>query len=100
MGRPRLDLSAELHKICSNVYFQPPETVKLKYPCIIYQRSDSWINSADNIPYIALKGYSVTVIDMNPDSLIPDQVEALPYCRFDRPATVDNLYHWYFTLFI
>lgn len=31
-----------------HVYFQPPETVKMKYPAIKYERSDMEIMHADN----------------------------------------------------
>jgi hypothetical protein len=77
----------------SNVYFQPPATVKLAYPCIVYRRSDIDTAFADDVPYAINKQYQVTVIDSNPDSLIPDMVGNLSKCLFDRHFTADNLNH-------
>ena len=36
MAKTRLDLQSYLKTLTANVYFQPPENVKLNYPCIIY----------------------------------------------------------------
>ena len=40
METRRLELDADLRALLgsTNVYFQPPETKKLKYPCFIYER--------------------------------------------------------------
>ena len=35
-----------------NVYFQPPESYKIEYPCIIYERANIKAIKADNIGYI------------------------------------------------
>lgn len=99
--RRRIDLQAILENVLGSdhVYFQPPETVKMKYPCIVYARSDSAINHADNLKYSKYKRYSVTVIDYDPDSAIPDRVEDLPFCSFGRFYPKDNLNHWSFELY-
>ena len=34
-----------------NVYFQPPESIKLSYPCIVYKRSTGDTQFANDIPY-------------------------------------------------
>jgi len=46
-----------------------------------------------------MKRYQVTVIDADPDSIIPEKIEALPMCTFDRQFTADNLYHDVFSLY-
>lgn len=81
-----------------NVYYQPPESIKLKYPCIIYELEDIDPRYADNIPYLKKRRYSVTVIDRDPDSSIRDKVSDLPSCGFERHFTSDNLYHYVFNL--
>lgn len=80
-------------------YFQPDQNTSMVYPCIVYERDDSYVAPADNIKYRFMKRYQVTVIDRDPDSLIPDQVEALPYSRFDRRFTTEGLNHNVFNLF-
>lgn len=83
----------------NNVYFQPPESVKLSYPCIIYERTDEDTKFADNSPYHVTKAYEVTAIDRNPDSEIPDKIAKLPMSRFARHFTVDNLNHDIFIVY-
>lgn len=91
----RLELQTLLESILAtgNVYFQPPETLKMQYPCIVYNRDYAVTKFADNKPYANTKRYIVTVIDRNPDSLIPDKIAELPMCLFVRHLTVNNLNH-------
>lgn len=77
----------------NNVYFQPPEGFKMRYPCIVYQKSDEYYRHADDIRYHNRTRYEITVIDCNPDSCIPKKVSQLKYCRFDRVFVSDNMYH-------
>lgn len=97
----RLDLQTLLESISgvSKVYFQPPSTVNMVYPCIVYQRTDINIKHANNNPYSHKKGYTITVIDKNPDSTIPDRVGLLESANFDRRYVGDNLYHDVFTIY-
>lgn len=71
----------------------------MSYPCIVYRRTDIDTSFADDNPYICNKRYQVTVIDPNPDSLIPDKVVKLPKCSFDRHFTADNLNHDVYNLY-
>lgn len=100
MGQ-RLDLQALLVGLLGskNVYFQPPENIKMSYPCIIYKKDRVDTHYADNKPYGHKKRYQVTIIDTNPDSDIPDKIAALPLCSHDRFYTADNLNHDVYNLF-
>ena len=82
-----------------NVYFQPPESIKLNYPCIIYNKSNLDIQFGDNKPYVKNQRYSITVIDKNPDSDIPNRLSELPMCTFERAYKADNLNHYIFNLY-
>lgn len=99
MGQ-RLDLHNLLKTILGsdNVYFQPPPNYKMSYPCIVYNRSNIRSEHADNYPYKHRKEYTVTVIDKDPDSLIPDEIAMLSGCIHDRNYRSDNLNHDVFTL--
>ena len=107
MGQDRrLSLHATLQALIGirrdrkpNVYFQPPSTVRMNYPCIVYSRNDANAVYADNKLYNFTRGYLITVIDEDPDSEIPDKVFQLPMCSFDRHFTVDNLNHDTYKLF-
>jgi hypothetical protein len=91
----RIQLQTLLESILGSdkVYFQPPETVKLTYPCIIYSRSFVDTEFANDKPYKLKNRYTIIVVDKNPDSNIPEKIALLPSCRFERHYTKDNLNH-------
>lgn len=82
-----------------HVYFQPPESLKMKYPAIRYSLRDMGKTKANNKTYNKLMSYEIIVIDKNPDSSIPFKVLELSYCRFDRFYIADNLNHYVFTIY-
>jgi hypothetical protein len=96
---PRLQLQSRLELITENLYFQPPPNVNLEYPCIIYERDGSNTEYAGNALYLHKKRYLVKVVDRDPDSRLPDMVEELPLCKFDRFFATENLNHHVFNLF-
>lgn len=100
MGQ-RLELQDLLEEILGTryVYFQPPTNLKMEYPAIVYARDDLETQFADNHPYHVTARYTVTIIDRNPDSVIPTKVAILPMCVFDRRYTADNLNHDVFNLY-
>ena len=99
--RPR----GELHTIFKTIlgtdraYFQPPPSIRMIYPCIVYRLSDVQTKFADNRPYNHTRGYEVIVIDKSPDSNIPAQIADLPMTSFDRTYVADHLYPTVYTLF-
>lgn len=97
----RLDLQAKFEAILGsrNVYFQPPESVKLSYPAIVYAIKDVETTFADNRAYLKAPSYEVTLIDKNPDNAFVEAILDIPYCTFDRHFKADNLNHYVFTLF-
>ena len=98
--RTRIDFDNLLKSLLgsSNVYFQPPSGFKLIYPCIVYERSDIRTKFGDNIPYINRKEYTVTHIDKDPDSIVPDKIKNIESCIFDRHFTSGNLNHDVFNI--
>lgn len=100
MGQ-RLDLQSILETLLGtgNVYFQPPASKQMVYPCIVYKRDDADTTFADNIPYYRSIRYLVTIIDPDPDSLIPGKVAALPMCTMQRAFSVASLNHDVFNLY-
>ena len=95
----------ELHELlCEtlgsrNVYFQPPESISMNYPAIVYSRSRIDNTFADNTVYKQKVSYEITVIDEDPDSEIVKKVSLIPMCRFDRHFTSNNLNHDTFTIY-
>ena len=109
MSKSRLELQAMFEAIPGlahddlldgpAVYYQPPATVLMQYPCIRYSYDGAEKLHADDMGYISRPRYSVVVIDPNPDSEIRDRVAELPACRVERPYVADNLYHYSFTIY-
>lgn len=97
----RIDLQDMLEELLesSNVYYQPPTSIKMNYPAIVYSRDDYDNLFADNGVYAQTKAYMITVIDKNPDSEYVDKVSKLPMCTFDRHYVADNLNHDVFTIY-
>lgn len=97
----RLDLQTLLESLLGseNVYFQPPSTKEMFYPCIVYQRSEIRTDHANNDPYNLKNEYTITVIDADPDSTIPYKIAKIRTARFNRHFTTENLNHDVFTLF-
>ena len=81
------------------VYFQPPSTVKMKYPAIVYALDDIQNIFANDGVYLFEKKYSVTVIDADPDNQIVNNIAGMPTSRFNRYYTKDNLNHYVFEIF-
>lgn len=82
-----------------NVYFQPPESVKMKYDAIVYSRDDIENIFANNSVYSQYDTYEVIAIYEDPDSDLPKKISRLPLCRFDRHYIADNLNHDVFILY-
>lgn len=82
-----------------NVYFQEPTNVAMKYPCIRYDQNDEDVIHGDNLPYRRVKRWEITIIDRDPDSLIPDVIASLPMCTFNRRYQAENLNHTVYNLF-
>lgn len=97
----RLDLQTQLETLLgsSNVYFQPPASVKMKYPAIVYALEDIENKHADDGVYISHHRYSVTLIDYDPDSSFVNLVAKLCSCRFNRYYAKENLNHWNFSVY-
>lgn len=96
----RLELQALLESILGsrNVYFQPPASVRMKYPAIVYSRNTIDNTHADNQVYLQNLSYTITVIDSDPDSEIVSKVSMISRIRHDRNFQSDNLNHDVFTL--
>lgn len=97
----RIDLQAILEKILGtrNVYYQPPMSIKINYPAIIYSRKEIDNKYANNSVYSQLFLYEIIVVDKNPDSKIVYDISKLPMCNYDRHYISDNLNHDSFTLY-
>ncbi|MCD8372604.1 MAG: hypothetical protein LUD27_04820 [Clostridia bacterium] len=98
-SRPNLQKLLEDILGSRNVYYQPPPSVQMSYPAIVYARSEIQNNYAENNVYLQNFAYQLTVIDKNPDSDIVKKISVLPKCHFSRHFKSDNLNHDVFIIF-
>lgn len=97
----RLDLQSKLEELLGskNVYYQPPSSIKMAYPAIVYAKAKIDTRVANNKKYNTITRYDVTVIDRLPDNLVVLKLLELPYCSYDRQYKSDNLNHDILTLY-
>lgn len=97
----RLRLQSELEKLLGsrNVYYQPPESIKMEYPAIVYSKTNIKSTFADDAAYSFSRCYEIIVIDTKPDNSVIDKLLNLPYCSFNRHYKADNLNHDVLTLY-
>lgn len=95
----------ELHELlCEKlgsrqVYFQPPESIRMKYPAIVYELDRIEHVPADDSKYFNLRRYAVKYISRDPDNKVIDDILEVPYSSFDRRFIIDNLYHDCFNIY-
>lgn len=95
----RPNLQNKLLELNKNVYFQPPESMRLVYPAIVFKFSKPQNTFADDEVYKQSEFYEVTVIDRDPDRAIAKKVSKLPRTRFVTSFVSDNLYHEIYTIY-
>lgn len=97
----RLDLQEKLEQLLGvkHVYYQPPASLNIEYPAIVYSKSKIDTDKANNSIYSKRIRYDITVIDKRPDNPVIDKLLELPYCSYDRPYKSDNLNHDVLTLY-
>lgn len=96
----RLELHNILLTFCDKVYFQPPAGHRMQYPCIIYHRTGTDRFYANDEIYHKRNTYQITVIDSDPDSLIPDQIEEnIIHASIVNGFSKDNLHHTILNLY-
>lgn len=98
----RLKLHDEFCKVArnTNVYFNPPEGFRMKYPAIRYSLSGGVSVRANNRLYRNTDQYSAIVIDEDPDSTIfRDILEHFPMSSLGTPYVANGLNHWPITIY-
>ena len=92
----RLELNSILTRLLgsNNVYYQPPENLKIKYPAIIYHSNGAKTYRADNGPYMVCQRYTMTYITPDPDD---EMINTIAKCyellgiNYDRHYSKDGL---------
>lgn len=98
----RVDLQEKLETILgsSEVYFQPPESIRMSYPSIVYDLYRVQQRFANDSSYRKVPGWSVTIIDRNENvDWIYKMLNSFSYCSLERTYTADNLTHYSFIIY-
>ena len=95
----RLKLQNRLETIIEHVYFQPPDTIIMEYPCIVYNLISDNGYYANNALYKHVLEFQITVIttDALPNETMTELLQ-IEYSRFDRHYVADHLHHYLFTI--
>lgn len=95
MATRQEELQAKLEEILGsrNVYYQPPNGVKMGYPAIRYSLNDVYVDRANDSTYSKKREYQIIVIDRLPDNPAIDAILELPYSSYERHYESDNLNH-------
>ena len=102
----RLKLDQELRDLQQEIlgyqhtYFEPPESVRMKYDAVVYSRTGYDTIKANDRNYIVRDQYQVMVISRDAETALPKAIlDHFSYCSPGRPTVTDNLYHFPFTIY-
>lgn len=98
----RLELHTLLENVLgsTNVYFQPPESMRMQYDAIRYELSGKDIKRANDKAYRKTNRYDGVIITRDPDTTLPDKlIDSFEMCSFGTPYTAENLNHYPFTIY-
>ena len=102
MESRRVKLHQELVDILgtSHVYYDPPESIKMVYPCIIYERESGHSDYADNSTYRYTQSYQVTYVNHAVENDVCKKLlDHFQMIRYSRHFVADNLHHDVFYLY-
>lgn len=98
----RLEIQEVLENLDDSlhVYYQPPASVRIVYPAIIYKLENIVQRFANDVTYSKDRAYMLTLVHKDPENDIVDKlIWAFPKIRFDRTYISDNLYHYVYVLY-
>ena len=95
----RHNLQDELEELLGSeeVHFQPPESKKLTYPCIVYVRGKDMNLRADNRQYHRFDRYNLTYMTRDPDDEMINKLSShFRSCSLVGSNRKDylNMYHY------
>lgn len=96
----RLELQSKLLELADYAYFEPSSSVKMHYPCFVYNLVKIRPLYANNKRYRNFPCYTVTYISLLPaDNKVKEILDKFSYCHFSRPYMADSLHHYVFDIF-
>lgn len=101
MAKTRKELQIALEGIdgVKKVYFQPTESIRLEYPCIVYSIKNHGFNHANDKKYIGVDKYELVLIQKSYNETLVKSILSMQSCGHDAEYLNDNLYHDAFTIY-
>ena len=102
MGRRSDDFIADLESTnTGKVYFQPPSSVQLNYPCWVVERTTAYQPKANDKTYLFRPGYKCMF--MNREEPDPEILRMIPQryerCKYQNHYVADNVHHDVFLIY-
>lgn len=97
--RPQFQALLEGLQTGVKVYFQPPEDMKMDFPCIVYELDAGDSRFANNVPYNYEQRYEVKLISWKPEPTLHKKLVSLPKSIHARSYVADNLNHSVFSIY-
>lgn len=85
-----------------NVYYNPPSSIRMNFPCFRFELNNIDVKHADNKAYARKPRWAVTYISRNLEDIevvSKQMLDIFPYCNFDTSFRADNLEHAVFNLY-
>ena len=97
----RLALHQEFIRILGNacnVYFMPPQEMRLSYPAIVYYLGGGSDSYADNVRFLPRTTFDVTLIENEPLSPKVDEIRDLKHSSYMTSFKKDHLHQHQFKI--
>ena len=98
----RFELHAKLETLIQSkhVYFQPPASVRLVYPCVVYTIGEGDVKRGNESIYQYVNSYILTLIYKHTTIAILDKVlKEVEMCKLNTTYCSENLNHYVFTVY-
>ena len=95
MEKTRLTLHQALIDVLGsrNVYYNPPETLKMEFPAIVYKLDFIEPIHADNKNYLDWTTYKIFVVSSKPDHPAIRKILNMEMTRYSTSYTREGFYH-------
>lgn len=97
----RVKLGDALTAFRPNVYYQPPSTVRMTYPCIRYTFEGFGSKNANDKKYLLREHYQAIDMYYDPDDHKRQEIlAAFEYVTFGNTYTADGLHHDVYEIYL
>ncbi len=83
----------------TQVYYQPPASVQMEYPCIRYNMAKVPVDYADDRAYLIRAKYIVTYITTEPDDPMKETLVETLRTPVIQIYAADGLYHYVYEVY-